>query len=256
MLPAVITNEHLTAAGVLIDAVLEGIGGLATVHAVTELHVVFIIDAVAELHVHTLVKDIEGAFPQSLVAELFAVADNAAVDLIDLFEAAVLHQRGENLAANTAGAVGDYWLVLHPVVLAGLQLINEVVRGFDIRDDGVFEFANFRFHGISSVEEDNLITAFFNQLVDFFRLEVDAATDDAVGIDLEFTRSAEGHNFVADLHRELREVLSAALTPLELHGVERGILLRLLDVLLARIQVTADGAVDAVFGDQDSALES
>ena len=51
-------------------------------------------DVLAELDVHALVEDIEGTVPVAGGAEGLTVADDAAVELIDLFETAVLHQHG------------------------------------------------------------------------------------------------------------------------------------------------------------------
>ena len=94
VLDAVITDEYLLAAGIFIDAIVEGIRTLAAVHAVTQLDEAGVLESLTKLVVHALVKDIHGAFPQAIIAVLFAVAHDAAVDLINLFEAAVLHQRG------------------------------------------------------------------------------------------------------------------------------------------------------------------
>src|SRR5699024_4811575 len=61
-------------------------------------------DVLAELDVHALVEDIEGTVPVAGGAEGLTVADDAAVELIDLFETAVLHQHGQDLAADSARA--------------------------------------------------------------------------------------------------------------------------------------------------------
>ena len=45
-----------------------------------------------ELHVHALIEHVERALPQGLIAVLFAVAHNTAVDLVDFFKTAVLHE--------------------------------------------------------------------------------------------------------------------------------------------------------------------
>jgi hypothetical protein len=57
--------------------------------------------------VHAAVEDVEGALPQAPVPALAAVLGDAAVELVDLLEAAASHQGGEHLAADPAGAVGD-----------------------------------------------------------------------------------------------------------------------------------------------------
>lgn len=255
VLDAVITDEHLLAARVFVDAVVEGVRALSAVHAVPQLDEARIVEALAELVVHALVKDIHRAFPQAVVTVLFAIADNAAVNLVDLIKTAVFHQRGQDLAANTAGAIGHHRLVLHPVILAGFELGDEIVRGLHVRDDGIFKLANFRLHGIAPIKEDDLLAALLDELVDLFWLEVHAASDDAILIHLELARRAEGHDFIADLDRQAREVIRPALGPLELHLFKARVLAGLAHIALAGIHVTADGAVDAVLRDEDAALE-
>ncbi len=256
MLDAVITDEYLLAAGVFIDAIVEGIRALTAVHAVTQLDEAGVLESLAKLVVHALVKDIHGAFPQAIIAVLFAVAHDSTIDLVDLFKATVLHQRGQDLAANTPGAVRHHRLIFHPVVLAGLNFFDEVMRGFHIGHDGIFKLANLRFHGVAAVKEDDFLATFFYQLIYFFWLEVHAATDDAVLIHLQLARRAKGHDFIAYLDRKAREVIRSALGPLELHSLKAWVFLGLADVALAGFHIATYGAVDAVLGDEDAPLES
>src|SRR5699024_10374951 len=187
---------------------------------------------------------------------LLAVADDAAVDLVDLLKAAVLHQRAEHLTPDPAGAVADDRLVLHPVVLAALQFLDEVVGGLHIRDDGVLEPADFGLHRVTPIEEDDVVAALLDQLVDLFRLQVGSSPNDAVLVDLQLTRRAEGDDLVAHLDGQAREVLRPALRPLELHALEAGVFAGAARVLLAGMQGATDGAVDAVFGDKDAPGQS
>ena len=256
VLDAVSTDEYLLAAGIFIDAIVEGIRALTAVHAVAELNEAGVLQSLAKLVVHALIKDIHGAFPQAIIAILFAVAHDAAIDLVDLFEATVLHQRRQDLAANATGAVGHHRLILHPVILAGLDFLDEIMRGFHIGHDGIFKLANLRFHGVAAVKENDLLATFFYQLIYLFWLEVHAAANDAVFIHLQLARRAKGHDFIAHLDRKPREVIRAAFGPLELHALKARVFLGLADVALAGFHIAANGAVDAVLRNEDAPLEA
>src|SRR5699024_5990424 len=112
---AILAQQDLFAAFRVL-AVVEGIRRRPTV--LTEAKLLRIL---GELHVHALVEDVQRALPLALIPLLLAVADDVAVDLVDLLKAAVLHQLAEHLTPIPAGAVADDRLVLHPVVLAAIQ---------------------------------------------------------------------------------------------------------------------------------------
>ena len=76
---------------------------------------------VAEGYRHALVEHVQRTFPQSFVAVGLAVADNSALDLIDLGETAVEHRRTEDFAPHTAGAVGHDGLAFEVVEFATVQ---------------------------------------------------------------------------------------------------------------------------------------
>jgi hypothetical protein len=76
---------------------------------------------VAEGDGHAFVEHVQRTFPQAFVAERLAVADDAARNLVHLGETPIEHGRTEDLAANSAGAVGDDGLVFEVVVLAAVQ---------------------------------------------------------------------------------------------------------------------------------------
>lgn len=214
---------------------------------------------VAELHVHSLVEHVERAFPQALVLEGFAVADDAAVHLVDLFEAAVDHEGAEDLAADAAGAVGDDGLVLEVVVLARVEFLDEVVGGVDVGHDGVLEFADLGFKGVAAVKEHHFLAAGFlggNEFVQLLRLEVGAAAHHAVLIDLQFSGGAEADDFLAGLHAQAGEVVAGAVGPFDVHVLEAGVLTCGLQILFEVLDVTANRGVDAVLGDDDAPLEA
>lgn len=107
--------------------------------------------------VHTIVEYVERALPKSAIPELFAVAHDATVDLVDLAEAAILHDRREDLAANATGAVRDDRTVLQMVILTAVDLANKVTRCFHVGHDRVFESADLRFKSVTGVKEDHLV---------------------------------------------------------------------------------------------------
>ena len=69
---------------------------------------------------HAAVENIQGAFPQTIIPESFAVFVDAAIDLIDILKTMFFHEHADHFAANTTGAISDYRLVLYGVVLGVL----------------------------------------------------------------------------------------------------------------------------------------
>src|SRR5690606_29188786 len=94
-----VAHDRLTAAGG-IRAVRRALGGGAASLAASDHG-----GAVAEVDRAAPVEDVQRSLPESLVAELLAVADDASVELVDLVEAARAHQPRQHLAPDTAGAV-------------------------------------------------------------------------------------------------------------------------------------------------------
>lgn len=58
VLDAVITYKHLLAAGIFVDAIVEGIRAFATVHAMAQLDKAWVLESLAKLMVHALIKDV------------------------------------------------------------------------------------------------------------------------------------------------------------------------------------------------------
>ena len=83
-----------------------------------------------------------------------------------------------------------------------------------------------------------------------------AAANDAVLIHLQLVGSTESHNLVACLHGQAGEVLRATLGPLELHVLEAGVLAGFLGVRLDRVDFAAEGAVNAVLGNEDAPAQA
>ena len=203
-----------------------------------------------------LVEDVERTVPVTGAAEGLAVADDAAVELVDLFETAVLHQHRQDFAADSAGAVGDDRFVLEIVVLAGLDLRDEVAGGVRVGDDGVAELPDLRFHRIAAVEEDDIVAAFVEQLVQGTGFEMLPAASDTILGDSDFVSGAEGDELRTHLHTQTREVIALTVGPLDVGLLERGIGLRRPHVLLDVEDVPADGGVDAVLRHDHPPLEA
>ena len=83
-----------------------------------------------------------------------------------------------------------------------------------------------------------------------------AAANDAVLVHLQLVGSTESHNLVACLHGQAGEVLRATLGPLELHVLEAGVLAGFLGVRLDRVDFAAEGAVNAVLGNEDAPAQA
>src|SRR5665647_421021 len=218
---------------------------------------------VAEVDGHPLVEHVERAVPEAVVAERLAVAHDAAVELVDLAEAAFLHQTAEHLAADAAGAVGDDGLVLEVVVLAAVELGHELAGVGDIRDDGVREAADLGLEGVAPVEEDHIVPALGHELVQFGRGQLRAAAHHARGIHPQLARRAEAHDLLAHLHDQAREVKApaafverGALAPFEVDLLERRVVAGLAHVALEGLEVAADRAVEPVPRDQDATADA
>jgi len=139
---------------------------------------------VGKLDIHPPVKDIQRTFPQPVVAIRFSVFYDAAVHLVHLFETAIFHKAAEDLAADTTGTIGDDRLVFDVVVFAAFQFCDEIFAGARVGNDGVLEFPHFGFVGVTAVEKDHIVTAFFDKFMYVRRFEVFAATDYPVFVNL------------------------------------------------------------------------
>ncbi len=70
---------------------------------------------------------------------------------------------------------------------ARLDRANEIASRRDVGHDGAFEAANGGFEGVARVKEDDVITSFVEQLMQFSRSQSGAAANDAVTRDFELT---------------------------------------------------------------------
>ena len=120
---------------------------------------------VAEVDRSAPVEDVERALPEAVVAVALAVAHDAALELVDLAEAAARHEAREHLAADAAGAVGHDRAALELVVLAGVEQLDEVAGRLDVGHDRAAEPADRGLERIASVEEHDVVAALGHELV-------------------------------------------------------------------------------------------
>ena len=133
--------------------------------------------------------------------------------------------------------------------------MNEVGGRAHHWHDGVFEFADPGFKRVAPVEEHHFFAAFGYQLVYLFWLEMRSATDDSIFVNLNFLGYAKRDNFIANPNGEAGEFVAFSLGPFEVDVFERRKLARHSKIRLDRCQRTANRAIDAVFGNDDSTLE-
>ncbi|MEN9660356.1 MAG: hypothetical protein RLZZ443_285 [Actinomycetota bacterium] len=247
-LGAGVTEQNQVAAG-KVRAVAELVGRSLAVLALADD-----LGFVAEVGLHAAVEDVERALPQALVLEALAVANDAALDLVDLFEAAVDHDGRKNFATDSTGAVGHDWLVFEVVVLAAFELFDKVVSGLNIWHDGVLELADLRLKRVAAIEKDDLIAALFDELVDLVWLEVHAAVGHTAAVNLDLIRQGESDELLAMLDAQTRKIVAGAIAPLEVDLAETRVFASLAYVLLKRAHRTTEGSVDAVLRNQDAAF--
>ena len=202
-----------------------------------------------------IIEGVERALPETVISKLVTVANDATIDLVDLAEAAILHDDRENFAANTTSAICDDRLILQMIVLTALDLSDKLLRGSYIRNNCILKFTDFGFEGITTIEEDDIVAAFGNQLIDFVWLEVNSAANHAVLINLNLIWIAKCDELFLRLHAKSWEVITSALGPLEIDLTKTRVLLRLLHILLYGRHIATDCAIDAVRGDQDSTFK-
>ena len=178
-----------------------------------------------------IIEGVERALPETVISKLVTVANDATIDLVDLAEAAILHDDRENFASNTTSAICNDRLILEMVVLTALNFRNKLLRGSYIWNNRILKFTDLRFEGITTIEEDDFIAAFGNQLINFERLEVNSAADHAVLIHLDLIWITKRYELLLRLHAKSWEVITSALRPLEIDLTKTRVLLRLLHIL-------------------------
>jgi len=175
---------------------------------------------IAKFNFETAIKDIQRSLPEAFVSKLFAVANNATINLVDLFESAVFHNHGQHFTTNAAGAIRNNWFVFEVVIFPALNFGNKIWCCLNIGDDCIFKSADACFVCTSAVEENNVVSAFGNELVDLGRLEVHAAANDSIFIDLDFLRNTKRHYLVAHANFDSWKIIADAIRPLEVDGLE------------------------------------
>src|SRR5688500_15143469 len=95
-----------------------------------------------------------------------------------------------------------------------------------IRHHGVFEFADSRLVSIAPIKEYDFVAAFFYQFMYFLGLQMLAAANDTVLINLKFVCGAERDYFRTDFDTKARKVVTVAVAPLKHDIFESRVLLR------------------------------
>lgn len=111
----------------------------------------FVGDSFADAFVEDEVFAVEVA-GEILFADLFGVLNDAAVELVDVFESAVFEVGGGFFAADAAGAVKEDFLVL----FAFEEFFDHgefFAEGVGVGADGVFEAADFAFVMVAHVDD-------------------------------------------------------------------------------------------------------
>src|SRR5690606_23280239 len=117
--------------------------------------------------------------PQTLLlGNLFQVLQDAALEVIHLFEALLFQISRRLLAADTAGAEHGNFLVLLRIEVL-LHILGKLAEGVSGRIDGVFESADLDFVLVTGVDQDNVRIR--DQVVPLLRLHVGA--DNPLGVD-------------------------------------------------------------------------
>jgi hypothetical protein len=141
------------------------------------------------------------------------------------------------------------------VVLAALDFGNKIWCCLNVGNDRVFESANACFIGAPAVKENNIITSFGNELIDLGWLEVHATTDNAIFVNLDFVGNTECHDLVTHAYFDARKIIANSIRPLKVNGLESRKLFGDPHVFFDGSQRSTDGSIDAVFRDDDSAVE-
>ena len=143
------------------------------------------------------IKNVERTFPQPRVFELLGIPNDATINLVHLFEATILHDERQDLAANSSGAIGDYGFVFEVVVSPTLEHFDKFGSCFNRWNNGILKFADGCFVFITSIKEDHVVSTRCDKFIDFGRRQVKTSTNDAVFIDNDFFRNTKGHDLVA-----------------------------------------------------------
>lgn len=76
------------------------------------------------------------------------------------------HNHRQDLAPDTARAVGDDWFVFEMVELAALKFLNKFGCRFDIWNHSIFKSSDTRLKFIASIKEHEFITTLIDKRVE------------------------------------------------------------------------------------------
>ena len=101
------------------------------------------------------IKNVQRTFPQPRVFELLGVPNDATINLVHLFESTIPHNERQDLAANSAGAIGDNGFVLEVVIGTAFEHFDKFGSCFNRWNNGILKFADGSFVFITSIKEDD-----------------------------------------------------------------------------------------------------
>ncbi len=126
---------------------------------------------------------------------LLAVANDAAIELIDFLEAFLEHPRGELFAADAAGAVGEDALAFE-LLAVGENPSRKIAEALERGQERALEMAELALVVIAAVEKDDIIL--LNRLAPLFGRKVPAG----FLVDRGAERDAHRDDLVAHLDAE------------------------------------------------------
>ena len=182
------------------------------------------------------IKNVERTFPQPRVFEPLGVPNDAAIDLVHLFESTILHDERQDLAANSAGAIGDNGFVFEVVVRPALEHFDKLGSCFNRRNDCILEFADRCLIFIATVKEDHFISTRCDKLIHFGWRQVNTAANDSSFINDNFFRNTKSHDFIANSYLQTWKLIAASFRPFVLHVFEGGEVLHHPDVSLDLVE--------------------
>ena len=132
------------------------------------------------------------------------------------------------------------------VVLAGFDFSNKLAGMLDVRNDRILKLADLRFIAIAAIEEQYVIAALFYQLVNFIRLQVLSAVDDAFLIYFDIKMGTEINKLFFYLDGKAGKIGAGTLGPLEINPLKTRVFLGGAHIFLEVRHIAAESSIDTV----------
>ncbi len=183
-----------------------------------------------------------------LLGDLLQVLENAALEVIDLFEALAQHVTRGFFATDATGAEhGD--LLVHCRVEMRLDVLRKLSKRRGLRIDGAFEGADRDFVIVASIDQQHFGIA--DQVVPVLGLDV--STDALVRVDAFDT---QGHDLFLELDLGAIERLLVAVGFLVVDIDQARVVLQPRHQAIDAFASAGHCAVDALVGNQQCALDT